>query len=592
MNKPNTTLRRKKFLSFFKPYKGLLAADLASALFATAAALLIPLCTRYIIDGVLAEPGPDAAAQILWIGAFMAALILTRALCAFFNDSMGHIMGARMERDMRAELFGHMQKLPLRFFDEHKTGELTSRINNDLLKLAELYHHGPEEVVLCTLSFLGAFGILLSINAGFALALCGVIPIMFGYSAMFHRKLKAAFKESYEAIAEVQAQTQDSLENIRATKGFARAGLENEKFSAANERYCESRSRIYKHEAYYFTGLGDGFAPLMTALVIVLGGLWIAAGSLTVADFIAFVMYAGYLTAPIPKVAQTIQQYQEGMAAFHRFMDILEVEPEPQGGAALTAPVRGEIRFEDVSFRYQSETAFVLDRFSLHVRAGEHIAVVGPSGVGKTTLCALIPRFYELSGGRILLDGTDTRTLNLNSLREHIGVVFQDVPLFAGTVLENISYAKPGAPEEEIIAAAKRANAHAFIESLPQGYQTYVGPRGVKLSGGQRQRLGIARVFLKDPPILILDEATSALDNQSERAVYAALGALSKGRTTFVIAHRLSTIRDAERILVLSNRGIEEQGTHAELLQRGGLYAKLYRTPEQENEEEQQIPAY
>jgi ATP-binding cassette subfamily B protein len=510
----------------------------------------------------------------------MLALIILQTGSGVFYDAMGHSMGAMMERDIRRDFFSHIQKLPYSFFDNQRTGSLMSRITNDLLNLAEFYHHGPEDFILSFLRIAGAFVILLQINMSLALLTFACLPLMLVYSFLLLGRLQRAYRESREKIAEVNSQLEDSLSGIRVVKSFANEAIEEKKFSITNNEYLNSRNCIYTTEAWYFSVLDYLFVPLVLVAIIIFGGLFISQEKLSVPDLIVFMLYAGYLTAPISRMAQAIERYQDGIAGFNRFMDIMEIAPEPAGGKITLheSSLKGDIRFEDVSFKYHDEGDTVLKNISLDIKAGEYIAVVGPSGAGKTTLCSLIPRYYEVRSGTIYIDGQDVKDYTIESLRRNIGVVQQDVYLFAGTAMENIMYGKPGASEEEIIAAAKKANAHDFISTLPKGYNTYIGQRGVLLSGGQKQRISIARVFLKNPPILIFDEATSALDNESEEVIRRSLRDLSLNRTTLVIAHRLSTIRHAGRILVLTDEGIVEQGTHGELLARNGVYARLYRT--------------
>jgi ATP-binding cassette subfamily B protein len=509
----------------------------------------------------------------------MLALISIQTACALFYDYMGHGMGAMMERDMRNELFAHYQKLPFCFFDKNKTGALMSRITNDLLNLAELYHHGPEDLMIYGLRFLGALIILMNINLRLALVVCAFLPMMAAYSLFFQGKMRATYRNNRERLAELNAQLEDSIGGIRVVKSFANEERECQKFAEVNEQFFQGRALIYKREAFYFTGMEYLFAQLITVAVVAAGSLWISRASMDVADLITFLLYVGYLTAPISRIAFVVQQYHDGFAGFNRFMEIMETAPETgyeENPLTNSKPViHGHVELVNVSFKYDEGRENVLENVSLDVKAGESVAIVGHSGVGKTTLCALIPRFYEVSAGTILLDGVDIHNFDLQTLRRHIGVVQQDVYLFAGTVFDNIRYGKPDADDAEVITAAKKANAHDFIMSLPNGYNSNIGQRGVKLSGGQRQRLSIARVFLKNPPILIFDEATSALDNESERIVHEALTDLAKNRATFIIAHRLSTVRNAGRIIVLTEQGIGEQGTHAELMQCNGFYARL-----------------
>jgi ATP-binding cassette subfamily B protein len=494
-----------------------------------------------------------------------------------YYDYRGHSMGAMMERDMRTELFEHYQKLSFRFFDEQKVGTLMSRLNNDLLSLAELYHHGPEDYVLYSIKFIGAFLILFSINIKLTLAVFFFLPIMGILSLYFNKKISNAITKNWDRIGDINAQVEDNLSGIRTVKSFANEDLEIRKFNKANDNFLQSRKNIYWNESYYYNGMTT-LTQLISATVVVFGGANIVNASLDLADLITFLLYIANLIEPIQQLTHLTRQFQEGVTSFNRFMDILDIEPDIKDGkdAIELKSVQGNIEFRNVSFRYGEAYDHVLKNVSLSVKAGEYIAIVGSSGVGKTTLCSIIPRFYEVNAGEVQLDGINIKNLQLSSLRRMIGIVQQDVYLFTGTVYENIQFGKPKASKEEIIDAAIKANAHEFILNLPQGYDTYIGQRGVKLSGGQKQRLSIARVFLKNPPILIFDEATSALDNESEQVIHTYLDALAKNRTTLVIAHRLSTIRNAKRIIVLTDQGIGEQGTHEELLQANGIYAHLY----------------
>ena len=569
--------RTRKFLSYYRPYLRLFFSVMICAFVVAAITLILPLCTRYITKNVLEGNLPDALSQIYQVGALMLVLIAVQTACNFYVDYRGHAMGAMMESDMRNELFEHYQKLSFRFYDEQRTGQLMSRITNDLLLLTELYHHGPEDYVIYSVKFVGAFVILLTINVPLTFAVFVFLPAMAIYAFYFNKRMHIAFKRNKERIGDVNAQVEDNLSGIRVVKSFTNEETEKQKFAYENNRFLESRKDIYKSEAYLFQGIGT-ITQIITVTVIVFGGASIVHASLDLADLITFLLYIGSLIEPIQKLTHVTQQFQEGVTGFERFMEIMEVAPEVQesGRAIELEQVQGNVEYVNVGFRYHENHSYVLKNISLAVKAGDYIALVGSSGVGKTTLCSLIPRFYEVSEGKVLLDGINIQDISLRSLRRNVGVVQQDVYLFAGTVLENIRYGKPDAGKEEIIAAAKKANAHGFIMELPDGYDTDIGQRGVKLSGGQKQRLSIARVFLKDPPILIFDEATSALDNESEKVVQDSLESLAKNRTTFVIAHRLSTIRNAKRIVVLTDRGIDEQGTHAELMALDGAYAHLY----------------
>ncbi|MCB0114106.1 MAG: ABC transporter ATP-binding protein [Caldilineaceae bacterium] len=569
--------RTRKFFSYYKPYLGLFAADMTCAFLVSAITLVLPLCIRFITKNVLGGDISDALPQIYGMGAVMVALIAVHTVANIFVDYQGHLMGARMESDMRQELFAHYQKLSFRFYDEQKTGQLMTRLTNDSFDMSELYHHGPEDVVISLLSFIGAFVVLVNINASLTVIVMLFLPVMVVFSVYFNRRMKRALRLSKDRIGDINAQVEDTLAGIRTVKSFTNEAVEQAKFAFENQRFVDSRGAGYQSEAYFYSGL-IAFTNLMTTAVVVFGGVAIVNASLDLADLITFLLYIGILIEPIKRFANFTRLYQEGMAGFERFMEVLEIEPDVQDApnAREISHVDGHIEFKDVSFRYRDEYTDVLKEVSLTVGAGEYVALVGASGVGKTTLCALIPRFYEANAGEILIDGVPIRAMTQRSLRRHIGVVQQDVYLFSGTVEDNIRYGQPSAGDDEIVAAAKRANAHDFIMALPHGYATDIGERGVKLSGGQKQRLSIARVFLKDPPILIFDEATSALDNESERAVRQSLEQLTQSRTTLVIAHRLSTIRNAQRIVVLDGGRIAEIGTHDELITRNGAYAHLY----------------
>jgi ATP-binding cassette subfamily B protein len=569
--------RAKKFLSYYRPYWRWLLADLACALIVSAVTLILPLCIRYITKNLLEGGSPNVLGQISLMGALMLALVAIHTLGNAFIDYQGHMMGAWMESDMRAELFDHYQKLSFRFYDEHRTGQLMTRITNDSFDLAELFHHGPEDIVISLLNFAGAVAILFIVNVELTLVVLLFLPIMAVYAFHFNKKMRAAFRASRDRIGDINAQVEDTLSGIRVVKSFTNDEIEKRKFAEENRRFVDSRRDQYRSETYFHDGM-IVFTQLMTIAVVVIGGLSIVNASLDLADLLTFLLYIGIILEPIKRFSNFTRLYQEGLAGFERFVEVLEVEPDIQDspGAIELGQVRGRVEFRDVSFKYHEDHDDVLKNIWLDVRVGEYVALVGSSGVGKTTLCSLIPRFYEIYEGEILLDGFNIRDIRLRSLRQNIGIVQQDVYLFAGTALDNIRYGRLNASREEIEEAARQAHAHDFIMALPNGYETDIGQRGVKLSGGQKQRLSIARVFLKNPPIVIFDEATSALDNESERAVQDSLERLTRSRTTLVIAHRLSTVRNAQRIVVLTDDGIVEQGTHAVLIAQNGVYSRLY----------------
>lgn len=574
---PEAASRLRKFISYYRPYKGLLVTDLACAFIVSAVTLILPLCARYITKDILEAKPPGALNQIVAMGAVMLALVAVHTLCNLFVDYQGHMMGALMESDMRQELFDHYQKLSFRFYDEQKTGQLMSRLTHDLFWLSEFYHHGPEDLAIGLLTLIGVLGVSLTINVELTILIFLFVPVMTVYALHFNRRMNAAIRISSERIADINAQVEDSLAGIRVVQSFANEGVEKEKFTRENQRFVESRRADYRSSAFFSGGM-IAFTQLITIAIILFGSVSILNGALDLPNLLTYLLYVGILIEPVQRLVNFARLYQGAITGFNRFMDILRIAPDVQDSpdAIDLERVRGDITFQNVSFRYRDGAQDVLKRISLDIRAGEYVALVGSSGIGKTTLCSLIPRFYEVTEGRILLDGHDIRDIRLHSLRQHIGIVHQDVYLFAGTVADNIRYGRPDASEADIIAAAKQASAHDFIMNLPNGYDTDIGQRGVKLSGGQKQRLSIARVFLKNPPILIFDEATSSLDNESERAVQESLERLAAHRTTLVIAHRLTTIRKAQRIIVLTDSGVDEQGTHDSLLARNGTYAQLY----------------
>lgn len=569
--------RRKKFLSYYRPYLRLLFADMICALIVSVITLILPLCARYVTKNILESNSPDALEQIYAMGVFMLILVAIHTACNMYVGYQGHLMGAYMERDMRTELFDHYQKLSFSFYDEQKVGQLMSRITNDLFWLSELYHHAPEDITIAILQFVGTFIILITINVELTLIVLLFLPFMAIYAFYFNKRMNSALRKTKERVGDINAQVEDTLSGIRVVKSFTNEAIERAKFAHANTHFVASRGEGYKSETYFHEGM-IGFTQLITIAVIIFGGASIVDGTLDLADLLTYVLYIGILITPIQKFINFARLYQEGITGFSRYMDILEISPDIQDSPTANelTQVQGKITFDNVSFKYKQDLNYVIKNICLDIAVGEYVALVGTSGVGKTTLCSLIPRFYEVTTGQILLDDMNIKDVSLKSLRQHIGIVQQDVYLFAGTVADNIRYGKPNASREELIESAKKANAHDFIMTLPNGYDTDIGQRGVKLSGGQKQRLSIARVFLKNPPIIILDEATSSLDNESEQAIQESLEELINNRTTLVIAHRLSTIRNAQRIIILNDDGIVEQGTHEDLLTLDGTYATLY----------------
>jgi len=567
----------KKMISYYKPYRRVFFADMFFAILASAIALAMPLIARYITSTIIYMEQEEVLSRVLFLGGIMVMMAAVSCYCNFFISDYGHVMGAKIEYDMRAEIFAHLQKLSFAFYDNQKVGALMSRITTDLFDITELMHHGPENIVISLIKIAGAFVIMMCISPRLTAAAFLLVPVMFLYALYFNRKMKRAFKKNRVKIAEINSQIEDNLSGIRVVKSFANESIEEEKFKTGNEGFLSAKKNSYLYMGGYHAGL-NSFSMLITVAVLVAGALGISKGTVNVTDLITFLLYINVLTEPIKTLIDFTEQFQNGYTGFERFLEIMSIEPDiaDEKDAKPLTHVKGVIDFENVSFKYEENTETVLSHINLHVKAGEYVALVGSSGAGKSTLCSLIPRFYDVTSGAVKVDGMDVRKLELKSLRDHIGIVQQDVYLFVGTIYDNIRYGKPDATREEIIQAAKNANAHEFIMSLPMGYETDIGQRGIKLSGGQKQRLSIARVFLKNPPILIFDEATSALDNESEKVVQESLEKLAKNRTTFVIAHRLTTIQNAKRILVLTEQGIEEEGSHEQLLAMGGIYEKLY----------------
>ncbi len=568
----------KKMASYYKPYFGTFMLDLFFAFLASATALVIPLVVRYITSNIANIKADGDIRLILTIGGVLFGLVLVNFGSRYFISYVGHVMGAKIEYNMRSEIFDHYQKLSFSFYDEQKVGSLMSRVTSDLFDITELLHHGPENLAISAIKIIGAFIILSNISIYLTLAAFALIPIMIVYAIFMNRRMRRAFRENRVKIADINTQIEDNLSGIRVVKSFANEEIENGKFKVGNDAFLKAKKNSYFYMGLFHSGMSS-FNILINVIVIVVGGVLLIKNLVDVPDFVAFLLYINVFTEPIQTLVEFTEQFQNGYTGFERFREIMDIEPDIEDSprAEELKDVKGDIVFEDVSFKYKDSAHRVLRHINLDVKAGSYVALVGSSGGGKTTLCSLIPRFYEVTKGSIKIDGKDIREVTLKSLRDNIGIVQQDVYLFAGTVYENILYGKPSATREEVIEAAKLANAHEFIEGLPNGYETDIGQRGVKLSGGQKQRLSIARVFLKNPPILIFDEATSALDNESENIVKESLEKLAANRTTLVIAHRLSTIKNAERILVLTEKGIEESGTHDELMAKNGIYAGLYK---------------
>ncbi len=573
----------KRFLPYFGKHKKTVVFDLVCAALTTVCELVLPMIVRTITDKATTNPAELTVKFVLMMGGFYLLLRLIDAAANYFMQSVGHIMGSKMETDMRGDLFHHVQNLSFGYFSQAKVGQIMARITSDLFEVTEFAHHCPEEFLIAGVKIIVSFAVLCGMNIPLTLLMFAVLPFMMLFAKHFNGKMRRIFKERNRQVGEINAQVEDSLLGIRVVKSFANEAIEEEKFRKGNLRFLHLKAESYRVMAQFGTSnrLSDG---LMYIIIVCAGALLIGQDKLTVADFTAYMLYANVLLNSIRRIVEFTEQFQRGMTGIDRFFEVLDapIDIVDAPDAKEMKNVRGAVAFEDVSFHYGDDDTLVLSSLNLQVEPGQSVALVGPSGAGKTTLCNLLPRFYDVTGGRILIDGEDIRHFTQKSLRESIGVVQQDVYLFAGTVFENIVYGKPGASREEVVEAAKLAGAHEFISALPNGYDTYCGERGVRLSGGQKQRISIARVFLKDPPILILDEATSALDNESEHIVQESLEKLAHGchrgsrRTVFTIAHRLTTIKDADVIWVLTEKGVEEMGDHKTLIEKGGIYAGLY----------------
>lgn len=566
----------KRFIGYYKPYKGMFFMDMFCALTLSAIDLVFPIIVRFLLNDVYNGDKDKILKYVTLIGAALLLMYVIKYFCQYYITSWGHIMGARMEADMRSDIFSHLQRLSFSYYDNTNTGKLMSRIVTDLFDISELAHHGPEDIFISILKIVGSFIILTSINFKITAILIVITLFMVYFSINYNKKMKSIFKRNREKIANVNAQIQDSLAGIRVVKSFSNEHIERKKFQRGNSEFLETKEDSYTIMGRFFS-MNGFFQGILYLSVVLFGGIFISQGSLSTADLVVYILYINIFLNPIDKLVNFTEQYQRGITGFERFLEIINTHPDivDKKDAVELAVPKGNIEFNNVTFSYDDKNT-VLNNINVKVDAGKTVAIVGPSGGGKTTFCSIIPRFYEIDKGSVKIDGLDIRDIKLKSLRANIGIVQQDVYMFSGTIKENIAYGKPGATDEEIIQAAKRANAHEFIMGLEEGYDTYVGERGVKLSGGQKQRISIARVFLKNPPILILDEATSALDNESEKYIQRSLEDLAKNRTTVVIAHRLSTIRNADNIIVLTEDGIQEEGTHEELLSKNGVYAGLY----------------
>ena len=568
----------RRFFGYYAPYRRLFFLDLLAAVLLSACNLVYPIFSRSIINVYI--PNGNLRMILLFAGLLLTVYLAKTGL-TYFVSRFGHYVGAEMQADMRRDLFRHMEKLPFSFFDNNKTGSLMSRITNDLFDISELAHHGPEDLLVSILLLIGSFILMAGINLPLACISMAVVPVMALFATSRRRKMRKAFRRSREEIAEVNAGIENSISGIRVSRAFVSDEKEEKKFDEANGRFLSSRKMAYDAMAEYHAGLGL-CTDLLNVIVLLAGALFVLNGKINYGDLVAFLLYVNIFVQPITKLINFSEQLEDGMSGFTRFVEIMDTPPEEDSdGAAVLGPVKGEIEFQNVSFSYGEGE--VLHDISVRIPAGKTLALVGPSGGGKTTLCHLLPRFYELSGGRILLDGQDIRSVKRESLRRNIGIVSQDVFLFNADIAENIRYGKPDATDEEVRRAARLADIDEYASSLPEGYHTIVGERGVKLSGGQKQRIAIARAFLKNPPVLILDEATSALDNITEQMIQKSLAELSDGRTVIVVAHRLSTVRRADEILYIDSEGVRERGTHEELMKKGGLYAALAgRNPEED----------
>ena len=563
----------KRFCTYYKPHLKIFTADMAAAFLLSVCTMIYPLITRQMLIDFI--PNREVKLLVIW-AAVLLGIYLVKYFLNYFVTYYGHVMGVDMQATMRRDVFSHLETLPLSYFDDNKTGTIMSRIINDLMDVSELAHHGPEDLFLSIVMLVGSFIVMGSIYMPLTLIIYSLLPFMVFFALKKQKKMKDAFAASKKEVGEVNATLENSISGIRVSKAYTNSQREKELFERGNSRFVGARSLAYKSMAEFYSGMNLGMDVLRVAMYVA-GGLFVFYGKIDIADFTAFSLYISLFISPIERLVGFIEQYQNGMTGFRRFIEIMDCKPESdKPGASLLENVKGDVSFENVSFSYPDGKK-VLDGLSFDIEAGKTLALVGPSGGGKTTICHLIPRFYEVCGGRITIDGNDTRDVTLESLRKNIGIVSQDVFLFDSTIYDNIAYGCPDATREQIERASELANISDYIASLPEGYDTLVGERGVRLSGGQKQRIAIARVFLKNPPILILDEATSALDNVTEMLIQKSLSELCRGRTTIVVAHRLTTVKNADEILVITDDGIAERGTHTGLLEYGGIYAGLWR---------------
>ena len=566
----------KRLAAYYKPYKKSFWLDMICAIISAGIALVIPFMVRFVVNNLVNLPESEAITKVIIAGVVLAALIIGQFVCNYIIAYIGHVMGAKIETDMRRDIFEHYQKLSFSFYDDQKTGALLSRVTSDLFDITELLHHGPEIIVISIIRIIGALVIMLIMNPWLALASFALVPFMLFYAFSYNSKMKAAYKQNRVKIGDVNAQVEDSLSGVRVVKSFANEDMENHKFQQGNKAFLKSKRQAYKIMGGYNAGL-KAFTAMITVVVMVVGGIMIVKGALTVADMLAFLLYISIFTEPVKQLVDFTEMFQNGYSGFERFVEIMDIDPDikDRKGAKDLVNVKGEVTFDDVSFNYGKGNEAVFNDISFTVPPGGYYAIVGPSGIGKTTLVSLIPRFYEINEGSIKIDGTDIRDVTQKSLRNNIGVVQQDVYLFMGTVYENILYGRPDATREEVIEAAKNANAHDFIMELPDGYDTIAGERGLQMSGGQRQRIAIARALLKDSPILVMDEAVSNLDTKTDRMIQQTIKNIAKDKTVIMVAHRLSTILEADELVVLKDGCVVQRGHHNELIAKEGYYKEL-----------------